>query len=125
MAAVAGYGGNATEVKSIGDWSLDVSRDMLETTSMNDGEGGWRTYIPGLAGATGSMNIRFDSADAGQIALRAAHLAGTSITLELYEDATHKYSGTAYLTGLSPKAAVEGLVEQSASFQFSGEVAYP
>ena len=128
MAAVAGYGGKvmagATEIKQVGDWSLDVSIDMLETTSMNDGQGGWKTYVPSLSGATGSLNIRVDSSDVGQSALRQKALAKESIAIELYEDVTHKYMGTAYVTGFGAKAAVAGLVEQTVNFQFSGQVQY-
>lgn len=126
MAAVAGYGGkvmlSTTEVKRVGDWSLDVGIDMLDTTTMNDGQGGWKTCVPGLAGATGSINIKFDPADTGQTTLRQKVLSKQSAELELYEDATHKYSGTVYFSGLGAKAEVAGLVEQSVNFQFTGIV---
>lgn len=126
--AVAGYGGkvmlSTTEVKKVGDWSLDVGIDMLDTTTMNDGEGGWKTCVPGLAGATGSINIKLDPADTGQTTLRQKVLFKQSAALELYEDATHKYSGTVYFSGLGAKAEVAGLVEQSVNFQFTGIVEY-
>lgn len=46
---------NASQAKVV-DWSLDVSVDTLETTTLRDTA---RTYIPGVQQATGSASLLF------------------------------------------------------------------
>lgn len=47
-------GGN--EVAKVRDWSLDVSVDMLETTTLGDTN---KTFTPGIASTTGSATISY------------------------------------------------------------------
>ena len=55
-------GGNETttwvEVAHVRNWSITVTRDVLETTSLGDGD---RTYVQGLRGATGTATILYDN----------------------------------------------------------------
>ena len=45
------------EVAHVRNWSLTVTRDVLETTSLGEGD---RTYVQGLRGATGTATILYD-----------------------------------------------------------------
>jgi predicted secreted protein len=126
MAPVVGYNGKvmvgAATVAEIGEWSLDIEAEMLDTTKFGDQ---WKAAIAGLKSWSGSFAGRFDTADAtGQIALQSATLGGTTVALKLYTDATHNYSGTAFITTTSPKAAVDGTVDVDFSFEGTGTLAY-
>ena len=46
-----------TQVAHVRNWSITVTRDVLETTGLGDGD---RTYVQGLRGATGTATILYD-----------------------------------------------------------------
>lgn len=127
MAAIAGKGGSAkigaNTIAEVTSWSMDVSADMLDSTSLGDD---WREFIAGLNGATGSVEVKWDIPnDAnGQTALQNALLNGTTVTLNLYVNATNYYSGSAYVSSLSVEDPVEDLVTATFEAQFTGAVTY-
>jgi predicted secreted protein len=126
MAALAGKGGSiklgTNAVAEMGEWSLDLELDTQEDTAFGDD---WKSYLAGLKGWSGSGSGRWDMTDTnGQKAIQDALLNGTALTLKLYVDATHNYSGSAFVTGLSPSATVDGMVEISFDFQGSGSLTY-
>ena len=43
--------------RQLRNWSITVTRDVLETTGLGDGD---RTYVQGLRGATGTATILYD-----------------------------------------------------------------
>lgn len=127
MAAIAGKGGSArlgvNTIAEVTSWSMDISADMLDSTSLGDS---WREFIAGLNGATGSVEVKWDIPnDAnGQAALQTALLNGTTVTLDLYVNATNYYSGSAYVSSLSVEDPVEDLVTATFEAQFTGAVTY-
>jgi predicted secreted protein len=127
MAAIAGKGGSvkiaANTVAEVSTWSMDISADMLDSTSLGDD---WREYIAGLNGATGSVEVKWDIPnDAnGQAAMQTALLNGTTVTLNLYVNDTNYYSGSAYISSLSVEDPVEDLVTATFEAQFTGAVTY-
>lgn len=127
MAAIAGKGGSArvgaNTIAEVTSWSLDVSSDMLDSTSLGDD---WREFIAGLNGATGSIEVKWDLVnDAnGQTALQTALLNGTTVTLNLYVNATKYYAGSAYISNLNVEDPVEDLVTATFDAQFTGAVTY-
>ncbi len=126
MAAISGKAGSVVvgsdTLALIKNWSLDESNDLLETT--NFGSSGTKEFIAGLYGASGSAEGLSDQSGTAQAALRTALTGGTSVSLKLYVDSTHYYSGTAFLSGISTSAAVEDVVGVSFNFTFSGAVSY-
>lgn len=127
MAAIIGYAGSvkigANAVAEISNWKLDISADLPDTTSFSSG--GWKTFIAGLKEWSGSAEGNFDPTDTnGQLALQNALLNGTSVTLNLSVDGTHKYSGTAYIKKVSPETPVDDKVKISFDFQGSGALTY-
>ena len=46
------------EIAHVRNWSVTVTRDVLETTALGDGD---RTYVQGLRGATGTATILYDN----------------------------------------------------------------
>ena len=127
MAAIAGKGGSAkigaNAIAEVSNWSLDISTDMLDSTSLGDS---WREFIAGLNGATGSVEVKWDIPnDAnGQTALQNASLNGTTVTLNLYVNSSNYYSGTAYVSNVSVEDPVEDLVTATFDAQFTGAVTY-
>lgn len=131
MAAVAGYGGKvavgANDVAQVRNWNADIQREEVDTTHMNDGAGGWRSFISGLGAGTGSMDLNWDMTDTnGQKVLQNAVLSPptTPPTVKLYVDGTHYYSGSVIVTNVSPSVGVDGLAEASINFRFTGAVSY-
>ena len=105
-------------IAEIRSWSLEQTIDTLEDTIMGDTA---RTFQTGIPAFSGSIDCFWDETDTtGQGALTI----GASVTLNLYpEGATtgDKYfTGTALVTGITRRAAFDGMVEAAFSFQGSG-----
>jgi predicted secreted protein len=111
---------NVTEIKN---WSLDLGLDTIETTALGDE---WKNFIAGLkewsASAEGSWNVVMDAQ--GQKALQDAYLSGATVSLKLYVDAAHYYSGEAFISSLSVEDPVDDTVNVSFEFQGTGALAY-
>ena len=127
MAQLIGYAGkvyiSSNAVAELKNWKMDLGADMADVTSFS--VTGWKSFIAGLKEWSGSAEGNFDMTDTnGQLALQNALIAGTSITLKLYVDGTHYYSGTAFVKKLAPEAAVDGVVTVAFDFQGSGAVTY-
>lgn len=124
--AIAGKGGSAkwgaTAIGAINEWKLDIDVDMLDVTTMDSN--GWKEYLDGLKEWSGSVNVKFNTTDAGQTTMRTALLGGTSADIELNLDATHKFSGTAYLKKGSTGAKVSDAEEFDFEIQGTGALAY-
>lgn len=107
----------ANTIGEIRSFSISESADTLEDTSMGDAA---RTYKPSLTTFTGSVDVFWDEADAGQVAL----VVGASVTFSAYpEGATagdKYYTGTAIVTGLTVNSSFDGMVEASISLQGTG-----
>ncbi len=124
--AIAGKGGSAkwgtTSIGAIAEWKLDIDVDMLDVTTMDSN--GWKEFLDGLKEWSGNVNVKFDTTDAGQTAMRTAVLGGVSAAIELSLDATHKFSGTSYLKKASTGAKVSDAEEFDFEFQGTGALDY-
>jgi len=106
----------ANVVAEIRSFSIDVTADTAEDTTMGDS---WRTFKTTLKGWSGSLDCFWDETDTtGQGAI----VDGAEITLNVYpEGATtgdKYYTGTVIVTGTTINSSFDGLVE--ASFKFQG-----
>lgn len=128
MAALSGTAGSVvymtggtTLVEGIGEWSLDIGMDTVETTAFGDE---WRERIAGVRQYSGSFSGRADT-DASQTSLRSAMLGGSAVAFRLYDSPTTYYNVTAaYLTGMSPSIAFDGRGDTSYDFEGNGSLAY-
>ena len=116
---------DATKVAAVRNFSIELTRDTIETTTMSVDV---RTYINGLSSWSGSADIYFDSAST------SGHLdyfpvlnptQGTvgqgTVAVELYlADSAGKFNGNIIITGFTVNATMDGMVEASISFQGSG-----
>tara|TARA_R110000868_G_scaffold123968_2_gene327926 strand:- start:2042 stop:2455 length:414 start_codon:yes stop_codon:yes gene_type:complete len=110
-----------TAVASVRSWSLDITRDTVEDTSM--GSGGVRTYKKGLQTYSGSMDIVYDDSEDVIVSTAMNPDTDAAVGVELYSssgvDAT-KFAGTVIITSYSISANYDGLTEASISFQGTG-----
>lgn len=107
-------------VSEVRDWSLTISADTIEDTTMGDSA---RTYKPSLTSATGSVTCYWDETDTtGQ----GAMTAGSEVTLNLYPEGSdtgdNYYTMSAIITEEGASAAMDGMVEATFSFQANGAV---
>lgn len=110
-----------TAIASVRSWSLDISRDTVETTSMSSG--GNRTYKKGLQTYTGSMDIVYDDSENTIVSTALNPDTDAAVSVELYSDASvdaTKFAGTVIVTGYSITANYDGLTEATISFQGTG-----
>lgn len=112
-------GSGTTKVVGIKNWSLELSLETLETTSLGDD---WKNYISGLkewsASAEGDFEVITDTT--GQKLLSDAYLAGSTVEVKLFVDATNYFTGTAYINSLSIEDPVDDVVTISIEFTGNG-----
>jgi predicted secreted protein len=125
----ASVGGSVATIAAVRNFSIELTRDTIETTTMGIDQ---RTYLNGLSSWSGSADIYFDpAASTGTIATHAVlnPTSGTvgqgTLTVELYlADTAGKFSGEVIITGFTVNATMDGMVEASISFQGSGACTY-
>ena len=91
---------------------------MLDTTDFADGANtnAARTFIPGLSGWSGTFEGLKDGTPQGLG-------FSSSIALKLEEDeASLIWSGSAFITGIHPSVAVDGVITYTYDFQGTGEL---
>jgi predicted secreted protein len=125
----ASVGGSVATIAAVRNFSIELTRDTIETTTMGVDV---RTYLTGLSSWSGSADIYFDpAASTGTIATHAVlnPTSGTvglgTLTVELYlADTAGKFSGEVIITGFTVNSTMDGMVEASISFQGSGACTY-
>jgi predicted secreted protein len=121
----ASVGGSLATVAAVRNFTVELTRDTIETTTMCVDV---RTYLNGLSSWSGSADIYFDpAASTGTIATHAVlnPTSGTvgqgTVTVELFtNDTAGKFAGEAIITGFTINSSMDGMVEASISFQGSG-----
>ena len=109
----------ANTVAELDEWAYNPTADLIEKTPFLATS---KTHLVGLMDGSGSFKGRLDMTDTnGQVALRNAMLAGTQVTLSLFTDATHKFSGPAFIKATPLKANVATLVDVQYDFQADGD----
>lgn len=122
--------GTKTAVANIKSFSVDITSDKIETTTMGNDS---RTYVKGLSSWSGSADVYFDpsafptSSASGLTSLNPTNLAVGSapIGLEFYLAGTaDKFSGYGVVTGYNVKSSMDGMVEATIAFQGSGALTF-
>jgi predicted secreted protein len=125
----ASVGGSVATIANVRNFSVELTRDTIETTTMGVDV---RTYLNGLSSWSGSADIYFDPASStGTIATHAilnptsGTVGQSTLTVELYlADTAGKFSGEVIITGFTVNSTMDGMVEASISFQGSGACTY-
>ena len=129
MAHSKGYEGNIkfdvsgtpTAVGNAHVWGVTLTGDTVEITDFSST--GWKKFLGTLKSWSVTGEAYWDESDTAQAALRGG-VAGTEATIELYPDATHKYSGEGIVTSFDVGAAVDGVVTASFALQGSDALSY-
>ena len=105
------------DIAGIRNWTLDYTVDMLDTTDFADGAAtnAARTFLPGLSQWSGTFEGLKDGAP------QALGFA-SSVTLKLEEDTTYYWQGSAFISGIHPNVAVDGVITYTYDFQGTGEL---
>jgi type 1 fimbria pilin len=103
------------------NFSIDISRDALETTVLGNFN---RTYIEGLRGATGSATVLYDEDDSATVDLLNSIFrndGGPQTVAMVLNSSTNKaLQFQALLTQVGTPVSVGEVVACSLSFQVSG-----
>lgn len=124
MAVLTGSTGelryNGLRIAKCRNFSLDISRDALETTVVGDFD---RTYIEGMRGATGSATILYDEDDSSTIDLVNSIFrqdGSRAIGMVLNTNTNRVLEFRAIVTQVSTPVSVGEVTACSVSFQVSG-----
>lgn len=116
----------ANMIADIDNFNLSIDSDSLPTTAYTDvadPNHGWKTSKQGLKGWSGDASGRFNMTDTtGQLAIRAAQLGGTKLTLSFIIDQVsgEGYTGDAWVKTHAPKSKVDGTADIDFSFDGTG-----
>ena len=110
-------GGSVAQVGELLNWTVTMTTDAVETTSMGDTN---RTYVKGLSTGTGSMSLYLDPDDAVQQDL----VQGDSVDCEFFVEGTDsgdtKYTGTFIVTSVERGTTMDGIATLNAELQLTG-----
>ena len=133
MATLTGNDGSviidSTTLAAVRNWSVDVTSDTIEFTTMKDSA---RQYVKGMSSYTGSADIYFDSDEFDAAGVfnptnGSVGTAGVAAKLYLDEDAADDvliFANSIIVTGYSVTSSMDGMVEASISFQGNGAIGY-
>lgn len=124
MATYNGFNGNmiynASTVAQITRWSVNVGRDALEDTAMQEV---WRGHVGGLAGWTAEVEVTYEYLT-GQKELADDIVAATpnvsAVTLTLLMATGKYFSGTGVVTTFSVGVPVADKITATFSIQGDG-----
>jgi len=128
MATIYGNNGeikiSSTAVGEVKSWSLTISRDTIEDTSMGDDS---KSFVYGKASASGTIEVHFDDDDSAQGTLRDAVLNGTTVALDLFTNdssttGTDYYSLTALITSQDVSVEMDSIESRTYNFTSAGAV---
>lgn len=103
------------------DWTLNIDDGLEEITDHGDS---WAVRESLILDWNATVELRTDWSDTAQAAIKTAVLAGTSVTLNLYESASKYWSGTAFIDNISQSAPAAGIVRTTINFAGSGDLTY-
>ena len=128
MATIYGNNGeikiSSTAVGEVKSWSLTISRDTIEDTSMGDVA---KTFVYGKSSASGTIEVHFDDDDSAQGTLRDAVINGTTVALDLFTNdssttGTDYYSLTALITSQDVSVEMDSIESRTYNFTSNGAV---
>ena len=107
----------ADAIAEIKSYNVNESMNVIEDTNIGDSA---KTFQGGSTEWDGSVDVFWDELDTAQVAMTS----GASVTIKFYpEGATtgeQYYTGTAWVTGLSRSASIDGMVDASYSLKGTG-----
>ncbi len=110
---------NNAVVAKCRNWSLTISRNSVETTSLGAAD---RSYTPGVKGATGSASLFYDPEDSTTTGFLNTIMSDTSQAVEFVLDKINgqKVGGSGFITSITPSVSVGEAQACEIAFQLSG-----
>ena len=117
--AISGKGGTLTSTDSSGtldateitSWEVAITTEALEATSM--ASDGWKEFIEGLSGATGSFEC---------VGIKPVQGTKSVVTFSIDDSGTLEIEGTIIVSEVNTSTPHDGVVTYRANFSFTGEV---
>jgi hypothetical protein len=113
---------NGSAVGKCREWSLNVSKDALEDTSIGSYD---RTYVEGMRGTTGSATVLYDPSNRTAASLLNSvfsnEQANSQVDFVLRRQDGTSLNCDAFVTNISPSVAVGAVQAVSVSFQVNGK----
>lgn len=100
--------------------TVDISRDVLETTNLGDYS---RTYTPGLIGATGSATFIYESEVKSNLianVLNTTTARDTPVAVTLTVGTGQTLAGSVFITQVGTSVSVGDVTSTNVAFQFTG-----
>ena len=110
-------GGSVAQVGELLNWTVTMTTDAVENTSMGDTN---RTYVKGLSTGTGSMSLYLDPDDAVQQDLVQGDSVDCEFFVEGQDSGDTKYSGTFIVTSVERGTTMDGIATLNAELQLTG-----
>lgn len=113
---------NGSAVGKCREWSLNVSKDALEDTSIGSYD---RTYVEGMRGTTGSATVLYDPSNRTAAALLNSIFdndnTSDSVDFVLNRQEGTSISCSGFVTSISPSVSVGAVQAVSINFQVNGK----
>lgn len=127
MAAITGTNGElryaGVRVAKCRNFSIDINRDALETTSLGETD---RTYIKGIRGATGSATILYDEENETTVNMLNSifddSASEDAISMYLNTTTNKRLACAAFLTQVGTPVSVGEVTACSVNFQITGPI---
>lgn len=110
-------GGSVAQVGELLNWTVTMTTDAVENTSMGDTN---RTYVKGLSTGTGSMSLYLDPDDAVQQDLVQGDSVDCEFFVEGQDTGDTKYTGTFIVTSVERGTTMDGIATLNAELQLTG-----
>lgn len=113
---------NGSAVGKCREWTLNVSKDALEDTSIGSYD---RTYVEGMRGTTGSATVLYDPSNRTAASLLNSIFSNEQSNSQV-DFVLRRQDGTslncyAFVTSIGPSVAVGAVQAVSVSFQVNGK----
>ena len=119
--------GSVSNVVGTTSWTLDMTKDVLETTAHGQVS---RTYVGSLKSATGTIEVQYTATSGDAVAELLADIntsedpADASFNLFLDTSGTKKYAFNGLVTGVGAASTVGELTTQTVNFSVSGDITF-
>lgn len=101
------------------DATIDIARDVLETTNLGESS---RTYVTGLRGATGSATLLYEDSLLNDVYAKINTDTQGSITATLTLNSGKTIAGSVLITSVGSTVTVGDVTSTNVAFQFSGDL---
>lgn len=113
---------NGSAVGKCREWTLNVSKDALDDTSIGSYD---KTYVEGMRGTTGSATVLYDPSNRTAASLLNSIFSNEQSNSQV-DFVLRRQDGTslncyAFVTNISPSVAVGAVQAVSVSFQVNGK----